>query len=140
MHPRDSHRLRPGTPVWIWVVRLAKGRWWPGTVETLRTIEGQLRFAVRFECRSAMGEDKAPVLVGIATTAMRYLELRNIESKGVDQPTQTPVSLLERPEELVGSKSEAAPSSVSCPSIVREQLGNILSTLNATNGFTIDEK
>lgn len=39
-------------------------------------------------------------MVGITTTAMRYLELRDINSKGFDQPRRTPVSLLERPEEL----------------------------------------
>jgi hypothetical protein len=39
-------------------------------------------------------------MVGITTTAMRYLELRNINSKGFDQPRRTPVSPLERPEEL----------------------------------------
>ena len=139
MNPGDSHRLKPGTPVWVWIVRLAKGRWWPGTVEALRTIEGQLRFAVSFECRSATTEDKAPVLVGITTTATRYLELRNIENKGMDQPTQTPVSLLEHPEEPVESKTQAAPSSVSCPSNLKERLGNILSTSNGANGFPIDE-
>ena len=69
----------------------------------------------------------------------RYLELRNIESKGMDQPTQTPVSLLLRPEKPVESKTSAALSSLSCPSNIKEQLGNILSTLNGANGVTIDE-
>ena len=139
MNPGDSHRLKPGTPVWVWIVRLAKGRWWPGTVEALRTIEGQLRFAVSFECRSATREDKAPVLVGTTTAATRYLEFRNIQSKGMDQPTKAPVSLLERPEEPVESKAQAARFTVSCPSNVNEELGNILSTSNGTNGFPIDE-
>lgn len=52
----------------------------------------------------------------------------------MDQPTQTPVSLLERPEEPVESKTLAA-SSVSFPSNVKEQLGNILSTLKGANCF-----
>ena len=99
MEPGQSHRLTPGTPVWVWVVRLAKGRWWPGTVERLRTIDGRPRVAVKFECRRVLDRDGTPVMVGITTTAMRYLELRNINSKGFDQPRRTPVSLLERPEE-----------------------------------------
>ena len=99
MHPQQSHQLKPGTPVWIWVVRLARGRWWPGTVEGLRTIEDQLRVAVRFECRRATDQERAPVMVGITTTAMRYLELRDANARGLDWPHYTPVSLLERPEE-----------------------------------------
>lgn len=99
MHPRESHRLRPGAPVWIWVVRLAKGRWWPGTVESLSTFDSQPRATVRFECRPAYGRNKAPVIVGITTTAMRYLEPRDLDLDGADQPRYTPVSLLERPEE-----------------------------------------
>ena len=94
-----SHRLTPGTPVWVWVVRLAKGRWWPGTVERVRTIDGQTRVVVKFECRRVRDRDGTPVMTGIATTAMRYLELRNINAQGLDQPGRRPVSLLERPEE-----------------------------------------
>jgi hypothetical protein len=100
VEPGQSHRLTPGTPVWVWVVRLGKGRWWPGAVERLRTIDGRPRVAVKFECRRVLDRDGTPVIVGITTTAMRYLELRNINSKGFDQPRRTPVSLLERPEEL----------------------------------------
>ena len=99
MHPSESHLLRPGTPIWVWIVRLARGRWWPGTVETLHIIDDQRRVAVRFECRRASDQEKAPVMVGITTTAMRYLELRNVEARGLDKPHYTPVSLLERPEE-----------------------------------------
>ena len=99
MHPQQSHNLRAGTPVWVWVVRLARGRWWPGTVETLRIINDQLRVAVKFECRRATDQEKAPVMVGITTTAMRYLEFRDVKARGLDQPHYTPVSLLERPEE-----------------------------------------
>jgi hypothetical protein len=95
----QSRRLTPGTPVWVWVVRLAKGRWWPGTVERVRTIEGRPRVAVKFECRRVRESDETPVMTGITTTAMRYLELRNIKAKGLDQPRRRPVSLLERPEE-----------------------------------------
>jgi len=134
MHPRDSHRLGPGTPVWVWVVRLARGRWWPGTVETLRTVEGHLRVVVRFECRPASGNGKVPVAAGITTTAMRYVELRNIDSNGIDQPAHAPVSLLERPEELAGSENEPTAPSVNCSSPAKEGLGHIASTSTRTNG------
>lgn len=52
----------------------------------------------------------------------------------MDEPTEIPVSLLERPEQPVESKTLAA-SSVSFPSNVKEQLGNILSSLNGANDF-----
>ena len=84
-------------------------------VETLRTIDSQLRVAVRFECRRANGRDKAPVMVGITTTAMRYLELRDVSAKGTDQPHHTPVSLLERPEEGVASRDQTKTSDHSAP-------------------------
>jgi hypothetical protein len=134
MHPRDSHRLRPRTPVWVWVVRLARGRWWPGTVEGLRTVEGHLRVAVRFECKPANGKYKAPVAAGITTTSTRYVELRNIDSNGLDQPAHAPVSLLECPEELASSENEPAPLSVNCSSSIKEGLLRITSTSNRTNG------
>ena len=107
MNPQQSHQLRPGIPVWVWIVRLARGRWWPGTVETLRTINDQQRVAVRFECRRVNDQGKAPVMVGIATTAMRYLELRDVKARGLDKPHHTPVSLLELPEEGNGSQSRS---------------------------------
>lgn len=99
MQPRESRHLKPGAPVWIWVVRLAKGRWWPGTVQSLGSFDNQPRATVRFECRSVNAPNKAPVIVGVTTTAMRYLELRDVQLDGVDRPRYTPVSLLERPEE-----------------------------------------
>jgi hypothetical protein len=99
VEPGQSHRLTPGTPIWVWVVRLARGRWWPGTVEALRTIDGRLLVAVKVECRRVRDGDATPVTVGITTTAMRYVELRNIHAKGFDQPRRPPVSLLQRPEQ-----------------------------------------
>lgn len=116
MHPQESHRLKPGTPVWIWIVRLAKGRWWPGVVESLRTFDNQLRIAVKFECLPRNGRDKAPVIVGVTTTAIRYLEPRDIDNNGIDQPRHSPVSLLERPEEVEASDPQAnAPSTCRSP-------------------------
>jgi hypothetical protein len=35
MHPRESHRLRAGKTIWVWVVRLGRGRLWPGRVDGL---------------------------------------------------------------------------------------------------------
>ncbi len=84
MHPQQSRIVRPGTPVWIWVVQLGRGRWWPGTVEALRPMGNQVRVVVRFECRPARDRKGAPIRVGVTTTAMRYLELRDGNAKGVD--------------------------------------------------------
>jgi hypothetical protein len=109
MHSGESHDLRLGTTIWVWFVRLGRGRWWPGTVEGLRTIQGQIRVAAKFECRRAMGVDNRPVLVGMTTTAMRYVEPRKIESTGIDRPTRPPVSLLRCPEQSNGSGNEPAP-------------------------------
>ncbi len=100
MHPGEIHTLKIGATVWIWVVRLGRGRWWPGTVEGIRTVDYKPRVVVRFECRQATDrENSPPVMAGITTTAMRYLERRNPNLNGIDQPRHTPVSLLEKPEE-----------------------------------------
>jgi hypothetical protein len=134
MHPRDSHRLTPGTTVWVWVVRLARGRWWPGTVEGLRTIEGNLRVAVRFECRLAVRKNEAPVAAGITSTAMRYVEARNVNSNGIDQPTQAPVSLLECPEEPGSTDNEPVALGASRSSTAKPGLPRIASTSSRTGG------
>jgi hypothetical protein len=134
MHPRDSHRLTPGTPVWVWVVQLARGRWWPGTVEGLRTIEGLLRVVVRFECRRANGKDETTVSAGITTTATRYVALRNISSNGIDQPTHAPVSLLESPEEPGASENESLALGASRSSTAKRSLARIASTSSRTSG------
>ena len=91
--------LKVGTAVWIWVVRLGKGRWWPGTVEAVRSPKSTPRFVVKFECSRADGRSPT-VLVGLTTTVSRYLELRDISARGVDRPHYTPVSLLVRDEEV----------------------------------------
>ncbi len=100
MRSGQVQSLKVGATVWIWVVRLGRGRWWPGTVEGLRTVENKTRVVVRFECRMANDRDGTPpVMVGITTAAVRYLEPRDVNLMGVDQPRYTPVSLLELPEE-----------------------------------------
>jgi hypothetical protein len=131
MYPRESHRLRPGMTIWVWVVRLGRGRWWPGTVESLRTIQGRLRVAVRFECRRARGADSEPALVGKTTTAMRYLEIRNIDSRDIDRPTRPPVSLLQCPEEVDGAGNERAGLSVGYSSTAQ---AGVASTSSSTSG------
>ena len=101
MHLTEVYKLKPGSPVWIWVVQLAQGRWWPGIVETIQVNNDKPRILVRFECRSTRGRQYHPVVsTGITTTAMRYLEDRDPNIKGIDEPNFVPASLLERPEEL----------------------------------------
>ena len=97
----EVYKLKIGSPVWIWVVQFARGRWWPGIVDAIQTISGRPRIVVRFECRAIRGRQDYPaVRVGIATTAMRYLELRDPNIKAIDEPHFIPASLLGRPEEL----------------------------------------
>lgn len=101
MNFTEIYRIKPGSAVWVWVVRLAKGRWWPGTVEELSSSNGRPRVVVCFECRGVRGPEYSPaVTAGKVTTAMRYLERRDVNIKGIDRPRFIPVSLLERPEEL----------------------------------------
>src|SRR5258708_5299095 len=97
----EAYRLKAGWSVWIWIVHLARGRWWPGIVETMRAINGRPRIVVRFECRVSRGRQYYPaVSAGVTTTAMRYLEDRDPNIKGIDEPHFIPASLLGRPEEL----------------------------------------
>ncbi len=122
MYLRQSHLLKPGTPVWIWVVRLGRRRWRPGTVEALRTVDDQLRIAVKFERRRVSGRDKAPLRVGVTSTAMRYLELRDLNIKGIDRPRYAPVSLLERPEELETSDPQESACLTTEPTAVTGEI------------------
>jgi len=101
MRLTEIYKLKPGSPVWIWVVHLARGRWWPGSVETIQVVSGRPRIVVRFECRLTRGLQCYPaVRAGVTSTAMRYLERRDPNIKGIDEPHFVPASLLERPEEL----------------------------------------
>jgi hypothetical protein len=91
--------LRPGTPVWVWIVRVGKGRWWPGSVLSIAALEPFPIIDTRFECRSAgrNGTD-GPVFVGISTTRMRYLESRDPNLKGDDRPNFVPSAIFAKPE------------------------------------------
>jgi hypothetical protein len=96
--------LGPGTDVWVWIVRVGKGRWWPGSVLSITAVEPFPMIDTRFECRSAgkKGVD-GPAFVGITTTRMRYLELRNPNLKGDDRPNFTPTAIFAQPEQsMVG--------------------------------------
>ena len=92
--------LGPGTPVWVWIVRVGKGRWWPGSVLSVTAVEPFPMIDTHFECRSAgkNGID-GPAFVGISTTRMRYLEPRDPGLKGDDRPAFVPNAILAKPEE-----------------------------------------
>lgn len=99
--------LGPGTPVWVWIVRVGKGRWWPGSVLSITAVEPFPMIDTRFECRSPgkKGLD-GPAFVGISTTRMRYLELRNPHLKGEDRPTSAPTAIFAKPEESAAVVSD----------------------------------
>jgi hypothetical protein len=93
-------QLAPSTPIWVWIVRVGKGRWWPGSVLSITALEPFPRIDTRFECRSA-GRNGAdgPAFVGISTTRLRYLELRDPNLKGSDQPNFVPSAPFAKPDE-----------------------------------------
>ena len=93
-------QLGPGTPVWVWIVRVGKGRWWPGTVLSIVARETFPIIDTRFECRSTgkNGID-GPAFVGISTTRMRYLELRDAHLRGDDRPNFVPSAIFAKPEQ-----------------------------------------
>src|SRR6266851_4173140 len=119
MEPSDLIRIRLGSPVWVWVVRFGRGRWWPGTVEGVRTQDRLPLLKVRFEC-TENGKSDRHVMVGLITTRMRYIESRDLNIKSIDRPQFTPISLLQKPEsgeryesESSGCSSEPLESSIS---------------------------
>ena len=100
MEPSKIVQLSLGAPIWVWIVRLGKGRWWPGTVESYKVIDGVPHVTVRFEGRglARRNSHSAAVFVGISTTRMRFLEPRDLAAKGDDRPHHVPVPLLRVPE------------------------------------------
>jgi len=100
MEPRQICQLGPGTAVWVWIVRMGKGRWWPGSVVSVLAREPFPIVNARFECRSTgkNGSD-GPAFVGISTTRMRYLELRDAYLKGDDRPNFVPSAIFTKPEQ-----------------------------------------
>jgi hypothetical protein len=98
----EVHRiceLSPAAPVWVWIVRVGKGRWWPGSVLSIAARKPFPIINTRFECRS-VGKNgiDGPVFVGISTTRMRYLELRDALLKGNDRPNFAPSAIFAKPE------------------------------------------
>jgi hypothetical protein len=101
----------PGSLVWVWIVRMGRGRWWPGSVASISAVEPFPIIDTRFECRSAgkKGSD-GPAFVGISTTRMRYLELRNPHLKGDDRPTFVPIAIFAKPEKSSAGSDEMHPA------------------------------
>jgi hypothetical protein len=80
-------------------VRLGTGKWWPGTVQSLKVLDGIARVTVRFECRtSGKARLHAIAFVGLITTRMRFLEFRDPNIKEIDRPHHIPLSVLRAPE------------------------------------------
>lgn len=98
MAPVDINRIGLGDAVWIWVVRFGRGRWWPGTISSLVKRDGLPLLTVKFECSRDPAKDR-PVMVGLVSTRMRYVELRNPDLRATDRPQFTPCSMLIAPED-----------------------------------------
>jgi hypothetical protein len=99
MKPSEVKELVLAAPVWVWIVRFGKGRWWPGTVEGVETKNGVPLVTIRFESfwRSRHRTD-SPVTIGLVIAPMRRLERRDISQKGDDRPRFVPTSRLRTPE------------------------------------------
>ncbi len=108
--------LGPGTPVWVWIVRVGKGRWWPGSVLSIAALEPFPIIDTRFECRSAgrNGID-GPAFVGISSTRMRYLEPRDPNLKGDDRPHFVPSAIFAKPE-----KTKAGLNGIHCYAVTAD--------------------
>ncbi len=52
MEVSQIHELSPDAPIWVWIARMSKGRWWPGFVVdySLRTVP-DLRRSLRVSIR-----------------------------------------------------------------------------------------
>jgi hypothetical protein len=98
MEPSEVKELKLGTPVWVWIVRFGRGRWWLGTVEGIETIMGLPHIKVRFESFSPRQRSDPPVTVGFVTARVRRLERRDVSVKGGDRPRFVPISVLRKPE------------------------------------------
>jgi hypothetical protein len=111
--------LATGTPVWIWIVRMAEGKWLPGAVQRITVREDVSTIVTRFECRSAKTGSRANKhsFVGMSTTPMRYLEFRDPDLKGDDRPNFVPVSISATPEgkNLMPGKVKHSPTLLRAP-------------------------
>jgi hypothetical protein len=100
MEVHRINELGPGTLIWVWIGRIGKGKWWPGSVMSVTPLDAFPIVDTRFEYRSAgrNGND-GPVSIGISTTRMRYLELRDRDLKGADRPDFVPSAIFSNPKE-----------------------------------------
>jgi hypothetical protein len=111
MEPTEAKKLELGAAVWVWIVRFGKGRWWPGTVEGIRTAAGLPIVEVRLQSFSlSQYRNNPPISVGLVSAPMRRLERRDINRQGLDRPRFLPASRLRRPEKPipVDARAEAA--------------------------------
>ena len=102
MRPEDVAQLKRADPVWVWIVRLGRGRWLPGTVEAIQVTRGVHLVEVRvgsfsFRRRRSDRSDA----VGFLAAPMRRLERRNLSADGSDRPRFVPISRLRIPERPV---------------------------------------
>lgn len=99
MEVHQISQLGPSTLVWVWIVRVGKGRWWPGSVLSITALKPFPIIDTRFECRAAgkNGID-GPAFIGITSTRMRYLEPRNPDLRGDDRPNFVPRAIFAKPE------------------------------------------
>jgi len=99
MEPEQVSKVKRGSPVWVWVVRLGKGRWWPGRVESI-AFQGRLPLLkIEFEFQnSRRGRSEAPSEIGTTMARMRHVELRDPHVKAIDQPHFAPTPLMEKEE------------------------------------------
>lgn len=105
MKPSEVKKLKRAAPVWVWLVRFGKGRWWPGTVEEIGTANGLPLVTVRFESFSLSRHHiDPPVTLGFISVPMRRLELRDINVDSSDRPRFTPASRLRMPERRFPTK------------------------------------
>jgi hypothetical protein len=92
-------KLKRGASVWVWVVRLGKGRWWPGAVEKVEITNGLPLVTVRFESFSlSRHHADPPVTLGFIGAPMRRLEPRAISANGHDRPRRAPMSRVRIPK------------------------------------------
>src|SRR5271155_3540992 len=121
MKPSEVRKLKRAAPVWVWVVRFGKGRWWPGTVEKIEIANGLPLVTVRFESFSLSRHHvDPPATLGFIGAPMRRLEPRDICAKGRDRPRFEPTSRLrlpERPTAIQGSRIVGMGSPLSSESI-----------------------
>lgn len=100
MQPSELGKLQPGASVWVWVVRLGKGRWWPGAAEKIEITNGLPLVIVRFESFSLSRYHlDPPVTLGFVAAPMWRLEPRAIGAKGRDRPRRAPTSRVRMPKE-----------------------------------------